>query len=177
LFNLKNISPVLPDAINTFSYKVIKCDEMQLSGKRVFNAEISTIWSLLMNAETLARIIPGIIALEKTAENSYKSFLAVKVGPVNSTFEGSVRLEDINEHSHFTMHVQQNSKIGNGTAQIKIRFNSLNETQSEIQFDGDIKLTGLLAGIGQRLMGSVANTLTNDFFSNMEKELQLQSAS
>ena len=150
---------------------------MQLSGKRVFNAELSTIWNLLMNPETLTRIIPGMISLEKTAENSFKSILGVKLGPVNSTFDGTIQLEDIHEHSHFTMNVRQNSKIGNGNALVKIQLRSLNETQSELQFDGEVKLTGLLASMGQRVLGGVANTLAKDFFSNMEKELQPQSAS
>src|ERR1043165_5153229 len=102
---------------------------MQLSGKRVFNSEVSTIWYLLMNPESLTRIIPGMISLEKTAENTFKSLLAVKLGPVNSTFDGTIELDDLREHSHFTMNVRQNSKIGNGNALVNMQLRALNETQ------------------------------------------------
>ena len=50
-------------------------------------------------------------------------------------------------------------------------------TDQFLQFDGDVKLTGLLASLGQRVLVGVTNTLSKDFFLNMEKELQLQSAS
>jgi carbon monoxide dehydrogenase subunit G len=150
---------------------------MQLSGKRIFNDEQQKIWRLLMNPETLVRIIPGMIKLEKTAENIYRSLLAIKLGPVNSTFEGSIQLDEIAEYSHFTMIVRQNSNIGNGNAIVRLNLVPLNESQTELQFDGDVKLTGLLASMGQRALVGVTNTLSKDFFSNMERELQLQSAS
>jgi carbon monoxide dehydrogenase subunit G len=38
-------------------------------------------------------------------------------------------------------------------------------------FDGDVKLTGMLASLGNRVMGGVSSTLAKQFFSNLEKEL------
>ena len=70
------------------------------------------------------------------------------------------------------MKVQQNSKIGNANAAIKIGLLNVEEKKTEVSFDGDVKLSGLLASMGQRLIGGVANTLSKQFFSNLEKELE-----
>jgi carbon monoxide dehydrogenase subunit G len=149
---------------------------MHLSGKQLLNADQSTIWNLLMNPETLARIIPGISKLEKMTEHSFKSIMDIKIGPVNGSFTGNLEMDNIVEYRSFTLKALQNSKIGNGNALIKLQISSPNNTQTELVFDGDVKLSGLLAGMGQRIVGGVANSLIKRFFFNMGKELDKQSA-
>jgi len=145
---------------------------MQLTGKHVVNSAPEKIWDMLMDTDTLARIIPGISRLEKTGDNTFKSILEIKLGPVSGSFTGSLQLDEITEHKGFTLKVQQNSKIGNANAAIKIDFLPVDTNQTEISFNGDVKLTGLLASMGQRVMGGVANTLTKQFFTNLDKELE-----
>ena len=144
---------------------------MQLAGKHIINAVPSTVWAMLMDTDTLARIVPGISRLEKTGDNTFNSILAIKLGPVNSSFTGNLQLENIKEEKGFTLRAQQNSKIGNAGAALTIGLSAVNNTQTEVAFDGDVNLSGLLATMGQRVMGGVANTLTKQFFSNLEKEL------
>jgi carbon monoxide dehydrogenase subunit G len=126
---------------------------------------------MLMDTDTLARIVPGITRLEKTGDNKYKSILEIKLGPINSSFIGDLQMEEITEEKGFTLKVQQNNKIGNANAAIKISLLPVNEKQTEVAFDGDVKLSGMLAAMGQRLIGSVYNTLTKQFFSNLDKEV------
>jgi len=144
---------------------------MQLAGKHILHSEPPSVWAILMDMDTLAKVIPGISRLEKTGDNTYKSILEIKLGPVNGSFTGNLQLDDIKEPNGFTLRVQQNSKIGNATAAIKINLQPVENSQTEIAFDGDVKLTGLLASMGQRVMSGVSNTLTKQFFANLEKEL------
>jgi carbon monoxide dehydrogenase subunit G len=144
---------------------------MQLRGKNVVNATPGIVWAMLMDTDTLARIVPGVSRLEKTGENVYKSTVEIKIGPVSGSFNGIVQMEEITDQKGFTLKVKQNSKIGNTDAAIKIGLLPIDTLQTEITFDGEVKMTGLLASMGQRVMSGVANTLTNQFFSNLEKEL------
>ncbi|HMP94369.1 MAG TPA: carbon monoxide dehydrogenase subunit G [Phnomibacter sp.] len=144
---------------------------MQLTGNHRFEAAPSQIWPLLMDTDTLARIVPGMQKLEKVEEGSYKSTLGVKLGPVNAAFTGQLQMEEVKEQEGFTLKVQQNSKVGNASAAIGIQLTPTAEGGTEVSFDGDVKLSGMLASMGQRLIGSVASTLSKQFFSNMEKEL------
>lgn len=144
---------------------------MQLTGKHVLNAAPSKVWQLLMDTDTLARIVPGVSKLEKTGDNTFKSTVAIKLGPVSSSFTGNMQMEDIQPEKTFTLKVQQNSKVGNAGASIKIDVTPVAETQTEVSFDGDVKLSGMLASMGQRVLGGVANTLSKQFFTNLEKEL------
>jgi carbon monoxide dehydrogenase subunit G len=145
---------------------------MQLTGKHVVNASPSKVWEMLMDTNTLARIVPGISRLEKTGDNKYKSIIEIKLGPVNSSFTGDLQMEEITDQKGFTLKVQQNSKIGNANAAIKISLLPVTDHQTEVAFGGDVKLSGMLASMGQRIIGGVANTLTKQFFANLEKEVE-----
>jgi carbon monoxide dehydrogenase subunit G len=138
----------------------------------VVNARVATLWSMLMDADTLGRIIPGTSRLERTHDNIFKSFLEIKLGPVNGSFSGDLVLEDIKEQEAFTLKTHQNSKIGNASGVIHITLLPVNDNQTEVAFSGDVKLSGMLAGIGQRLIGGVSHTLTKQFFFNLGKELE-----
>jgi len=148
---------------------------MQLSGQKILNANSTAIWALLMNPESLARIIPGIKKLEKIAENNYTSIVEIKVGPVSGAFHGSVELDEINELKSFRLQARQNSKIGDANAIVGIQLSPVNDSGTEVTFDGEVKLTGLLARMGQRMLSGISNTLIDQFFSNMEQQLQQQS--
>ena len=124
-----------------------------------------------MDTDILAKVVPGISRLEKTGDNTFKSILEIKLGPVNSSFTGSLQMEDITEQEGFILKLMQNSKIGNASGAIRINLLPVDDKKTEVAFDGDVKLSGLLAGMGQRVMGSVSNTLTKQFFANLEQEL------
>ena len=144
---------------------------MELKGRHTVNATPATLWNMLMDTNTLSRIVPGISRLEKTGDNSYKSILEIKMGPVSGSFTGSLEMENIEEQKGFTLNVQQNSSIGNANAAIKIELIPVKPDETEVAFDGDVKVTGLLASMGQRILGSAANVLTKQFFANLDKEL------
>src|SRR5690242_5860371 len=148
---------------------------MQLTGRHIFNAPPPVLWKMLMDTEILAKVVPGISKLERIDDNSFKAIVEIKMGPVNGSFTGNLQMEDIEAPKGFTLKVQQNSKIGNANAAIKIALTPVTENQTEVAFDGDVKLSGLLATMGNRVVGGVSNTLTKQFFANLEKEFAAQS--
>lgn len=148
---------------------------MDLNGSHILNAPTDRVWAMLMDTDILARIVPGITTLEKTAENEYKAVAQVKMGPVNGSFSGGLSMQDIREGEGYTLNVQQNSKIGNADATVTIDLKPLENNQTELNFDGKAKLSGLLARTGNRVMSGVANSLTKQFFENFEEEIEKSS--
>ncbi len=145
---------------------------MQITGSHTVSATTATIWAMLMDTDTLARIVPGISRLEKKGDNTFKSFIDIKVGLVNGSFTGDLTMENIKELENFTLNLSQSSSIGKANGIIKIELIPVDDNQTEISFDGAIKLAGLLATMGQRVLSSVAQMLSKKFFVNLEKELE-----
>ncbi|WP_373495478.1 CoxG family protein [Aquiflexum sp.] len=146
---------------------------MLLKGNQIVNADISSLWKMLMDPVCLAKVLPNISSLEKFSEVCYQASFNIKIGPINGNFSGNLQLEDIVEEKSFTLRTLQQSKMGNANADILINLAPIDDSQTEIKFDGNIKLSGMLARVGQRLVGGIANTLTKQFFDNLQNELAL----
>lgn len=146
---------------------------MTLNGTYTVNAPAQTVWNMLMDPDTLARVTPGITSLEKIDADNFKAVAEVKFGPVGGAFSGNLKITDRREPEHFTLEIQQNSKIGNANAVVHLNMKALSATQTEVSFEGDVKLSGMLATMGGRVVTPVANVLSKQFFEALEKEINL----
>jgi uncharacterized protein len=144
---------------------------MTLSGNHIVNASAQAIWNILMDPDALARVTPSITSLERIDADNFKAIAQVKMGPVNGTFTGTLNVSNREEPISFTLTIQQNSKIGNVSAVVDMRLASLWATQTEVSFNGDVKLTGTLSTMGERVITPVASTLAKQFFKDLEAEV------
>jgi carbon monoxide dehydrogenase subunit G len=149
---------------------------MELKGRQKVKATPATLWTMLMDTDTLSKIVPGIKKLEKTGENSYKSTLEIKIGPASAAFSGELHMEDVVDGKGFTLKSHQYSKLGNANSTMKIELAQANPEETEVVFEGEIKITGLLASMGQRVFSGVAHVLTKQFFANLDHQLAKQKA-
>lgn len=147
---------------------------MELKGKRSVEADPATLWKMLMDIELLPKIVPGISKLERTGENTYKSTLEIKFGPVSGEFTGDMQMEDIREQKAFTLKAQQHNKIGTVDSVMKIELMSLSGNETEVGFNGEIKISGMMSMMGERVFRGVADMLTKQFFANLDHELAKQ---
>lgn len=145
---------------------------MKITGARIFEASATQIWEILMNPEALARITPGITRLERTGGDTFRAIADVKIGPVSGSFTGKVEMQEKEPPHRFVLHVEQNSKIGNVAADVLIILQAREDGNTELQFEGNALLSGLLARTGQRVLSGVANTLTEQFFKGLAEELR-----
>jgi len=144
--------------------------DMTLDGNYTLNAPRETVWDLLMDPEVLERITPGITSLEKIDEDNYKAVAQIKVGPVGGAFSGNLSLSDRKKPESFSLSIQQNSKIGNANAVVHMTLAATDAGQTEVNYTGDVKLSGMLSTMGGRVITPVAKMLAQQFFEALEKE-------
>ena len=145
---------------------------MNLSGQHTINASAKAIWDLLMDPDTLARITPAITKLEKIDDENFKAIAEVKIGPVGGAFSGTLKLSEINEPNSFKLSIQQNSKIGNANAIMDMKLTETAPNKTDVSFNGDVKLSGMLNTMGGRVITPVANMLSKQFFEALEQEVR-----
>lgn len=145
---------------------------MNITGKHTFEVSRDVLWNYLMDPEVLAKITPGETALELLGDDAYKSTSTIKIGPVKGTFSGKLEVVEKLAPDSFILRMDQQSKIGNGQADVKMLLQSLSDTQTELSFDGKAKLSGLIARTGQRVLSGVANSITKEVFASLEKHIE-----
>lgn len=141
----------------------------KISGSEILALPRERVWELLNDPETLGRAIPGCHGLERDgdAEHRYRTSIAVAVGAVKGVYDGTVAYTDIEEPEHCTIVVAARGDKGtiDGTGVI-----DLGEVDSgtEVAYQGDFKLTGPVAGIGQRLAPGVSRKMIVETLRNLE---------
>ena len=144
---------------------------MELKGRRIIETDPVTLWNMLMDTQILPKIIPGISKLENTGENTYRSVLEVKFGPVSGEFTGDMQMEDIRHERSFTLKAQQHNKIGTVNSIMKIELIPIPGNKTEVAFGGEVTISGLMTMMGQKVLGAVTDMLTKQFFANLDHEL------
>ena len=128
-----------------------------------------------MDPEILAATMPGCDKLELVAENEYKGILNIKVGPVQGKFEGKVTLEDIDSPNGYTMLVDGRGAPGFVNAKAKVTIAAESE-QTRLTYDGDAKVGGRVASVGQRLLDSSAKAIIKQSLEGLNENLKARSA-
>ena len=148
---------------------------MHLEGEHSFSASQGHVWELLNDAGVLARITPGLQELQAQAEDTYRALFAIKMGPINSTFSGTLRVADRLAPERFRLLIDIAGTVGTATAEATVTAlpaAGADAEQTRVTFAADAKLTGVLVRMGQRVLGGVGRLLTKQFFEALEQELK-----
>ncbi len=128
------------------------------------------MWDLLNDPEVLARITPGVDTLEQTGPGQYQAVLHIKMGPINSTFNGALQVVDSKEPESYRLLINVDGKIGQIAAEGRVQLAEQGD-ETTVAVEGGSQLTGRLASMGQRLLSGVARMFTNQFFKALEREI------
>jgi carbon monoxide dehydrogenase subunit G len=62
--------------------------------------------------------------------------------------------------------------MGNVKAEIGMQLEPAGANQTQIQYTGEARMSGMLASMGQRIMSGVVRTLSKQFFQALEEEIE-----
>lgn len=139
---------------------------MEMSNTRVVPAPRERVWRALNDPDTLKACIPGCETFERTAEDSYRTVVAAKIGPVSARFNGNVRLLDIDAPNAYTLRFEgQGGAAGFANGQAQVSLSEAEAGQTSLTYTVKAQVGGKLAQIGSRLVDGAAAKLAEDFFA------------
>lgn len=127
------------------------------------------VWKTIQDKEVLKRSLPGCKSFVEVEENVFDSELGINIGPVKGTFTGNVRQTDRQEPDFYRLLVTGKGKPGEIDANAEMKLTE-NEEGTILTCSADVKLTGILASVGQRVMSGVAKVIMGQFFKDIDKE-------
>jgi carbon monoxide dehydrogenase subunit G len=131
-------------------------------------------WKVLMDIERVAPCMPGAVLDGETDDGGYAGRVKVKVGPIVTSYKGTVTFLERDEANHRAV-LQANGKEahGPGTAQAKVvaslSANASGGTRVEVLTD--LGLTGKPAQFGRGVLSEVSDKLIGQFATNLAKEI------
>lgn len=145
---------------------------MKISGQYTLSADRQQVYEALLDPKVLERTLPGCQSLEPEGSDSYLMKMKLSVASVQGLFEGRVALEEQQPPESYRLRVEGQGKIGfvKGNGQFKLRSSSPSTTI--VEYVGDVRVGGLIAGVGQRLIDITAKMMIKRFFTSLTHVLE-----
>ncbi len=143
---------------------------MKLDGTNTLSAPVDTVWQMINDPEALRRCTPGIKELKESAPDTYEATLTIGIAAVKGTYSGTLKITDKQAPRHYKIALEGTGGAGfmkgEGTVDL--------EPQGDgtlLTWSGDVQIGGLIAGVGQRMLGGVGKMLIGQFFKCLEQQL------
>ena len=140
---------------------------MKISGANVIDQPVGKVWEALLDPQVLVTTIPGCERLETTGQNTYAMTVTAGVAAIKGTYNGSCSLSDLSQHESLVMRLQGAGAPGTVDATVNVRFSEPAPGRTEISYDADAVVGGMVGGVGQRMLSSVSKRMAGEFFSNV----------
>ena len=115
--------------------------------------------------------IPGVKAFTPISEGKFRIEVAMRVGIVSTTYNGTMEISEVVPQSSYCIAVRGSGIRTNLTANGQIVLTPESEA-TNLSFKGDVQVTGVLARAGQRLMANVAQQQIGRFFSCLSDKIK-----
>ncbi|QGA53569.1 carbon monoxide dehydrogenase [Sulfolobus sp. E5-1-F] len=137
---------------------------MKYEGSISLNASKDQILKLLDNPDQVAQCFPGIKSFTKEGEE-YKVVGVTGIGFIKGEYRANVRFEKIDENKR--------KIIAKGTGMnSNVDIDAIAEAlDGKINYSADVKVAGVLASVGARLMGSAIEKIINDLFNCIKERV------
>jgi carbon monoxide dehydrogenase subunit G len=138
---------------------------MDVSGSYKFSVPRERVWQALLDPAVLRRVVPGCEALEQVEDGTYKGRVRVGIAAVKGTYEGTLRLKDLQPPAACTITADGKGPRGVIHGEGSIHFEAAADTTTLITYTGTAQLGGPIATVGTRVVGAAANLLIRSVFA------------
>lgn len=128
------------------------------------------VWSALQNPAVLVRTIPGCERLEETGPDTYRMTVTAGVASIKGVYQGEVALSEPDAPQRFVLRARGQGAPGTVDATVEVRLSEV-EGGTRIDYDAEAVIGGMIGGVGQRMLSSVAKKTAGEFFSAVESHL------
>jgi carbon monoxide dehydrogenase subunit G len=141
----------------------------------VIGADAATVWAFLTDPRRVARCMPGAAISEQIDERTYAGTMAVKVGPVQATYRGQLRFEQLDRAARTAVIRASGQDVrGKGGANLNLTLgvSERGSRETEVRAAAEIQVTGMLAQFGRGMIEDVAEQLFQKFAAAVRSELE-----
>ena len=141
---------------------------MKVSGNSLLHADAETVWRTVTDPEVLVRTIPGCERLEVTGPDAYAMTVSAGVASIKGTYDGKVALTDQARPSSFVLRASGAGASGTIRTEVAVTLTDGGNGTTSLTYDADADVGGMVGGVGQRVLTSVAKKMAGQFFTNVD---------
>jgi carbon monoxide dehydrogenase subunit G len=143
---------------------------MTLDGSHRFNAPRDRVWAAFNDPAVLARATPGCQRLEPLGTDEFEATLSVGVAAVKGVYQGRLAITDKNPPEGYTLRVEGSGRPGFVKGEGRLTLTE-QDGGTLVTIKAEAQVGGVIAAVGQRLIGAAGRMLMSQFFSAIEAEV------
>ena len=138
-------------------------------------APIRDVWDFMTDVEKVSTCIPGAQYEDDLGDNQHSVMLVIKVGPIRSSYRSTVSIRSMDDES-YTIEIegQGTDTKGKGGATMEMvgKLTENEDGTTEINGDSTVKIQGMLAQFGSRMVEDVSNQIFLQFTRSLAAKLE-----
>jgi len=143
---------------------------MIVDGAHRFDAPRDRVWAAFTDPAVLARATPGCERLDPIGPDEFEATLSVGVAAVKGTYQGRLAITDKRPPEGYTLWVEVSGRPGFVKGEGRLTLTEQDgSTLASIRAEAQVG--GLIAAVGQRLIGAAGRMLMAQFFSALDAEI------
>lgn len=140
---------------------------LKIEGSYTFKAPRQRVWDVLLDPSIMAQCMPGCEGLKEVGPDQYEATMKVGIASVKGNYKGKVSIKEKRAPSHYVLSGEGSGAPGFMQGDVTIDLEEKNG-ETLLKYSTDAKVGGLIAGIGQRMLGGIAKMMVDQFFKKME---------
>lgn len=146
---------------------------MKFDGKVTINASRDEVWNDVTDANSVSQCAPGLKSMEIVEpDKKFRAVASVGFGAAKVTFDTDVEWLELDEPNQAKMKAHGTAPGSALDATAEMTLSDGSDDTTEMVWEADIVISGTIASLASRLMGSVTKKLTASFFDCMKKQIE-----
>jgi carbon monoxide dehydrogenase subunit G len=144
---------------------------MKISGTALLKATPQQVWDAFHDPAVLERCLPGCESLTETGPDQYAMTVTAGVASIKGTYDGNVALLEPRHPEQFTMKANGSGGPGTVDAEVVVRLAPSAEGGTDLAYDADAAVGGMIGGVGQRMLAGVTKKMAGQFFEAVDDDI------
>ena len=141
------------------------------SGESRVQAPPEAVWTMLLDADVLASLIPGSHGVKKLSETHFQADVTLGVGPVKGRYKADVRLSDLDPPRAATLSGSVTGALGSGGGKGRIALTPDGQGGTTVSYTYEAAVGGKVAAIGGRLLEGASRVIIGQFFAALARKV------
>ena len=129
------------------------------------------VWATVTGPAVLPRTLPGGQGLREVGPDAYRMTITAGVAAIKGTYEGEVALIEQNPPGSFVLRASGAGAPGTVGADVRFSLNESATGGTDLGYDADAVVGGVIGGVGQRMLTGVAKKMAGQFFAAVDADI------
>lgn len=143
---------------------------MQFDGSFELEGPPEELWPYFTDPDVLAACSPGVEEMTVVGAGQIEAVVGISVGSVNPTFDVDVTVVEATFPERLELKAVGNASRNAFEGVATMEMHETDDGGTRAEWSATAKVSGHVASLGQRALGSVTGRLVNDFFQAVSEK-------